>query len=140
MPECFDDKSDNAEEFGVRPWNDGREGRVFWQKPYLALLFLQPFDGESPFNGRDDDVPVARREAAVDNEDIAVINTSASHALPANADKVGSGRVPYAEGIEIKCAMQSAIRWAGEAGSNTFRKEGRQGRIRLVHQLRGVGR
>ena len=96
-----------------------REGWVFCGEDPRAILLLQALDRQLAVKNRDNDVRGLRRDAAIDNQKVAIEDAGVFHGLACSPGKKRGGRVPDEVLVQIELALDVIVGRTGEAGGNT---------------------
>ena len=101
----------------------GGMGRL---QPQAPLVAAEALEGEGPLQHGHHDAAGPRIEAAVDDQQVAVVDAGAGHGVAANPQKEGAVGVADQVVIEVDAGFDVVVGGAGKAGGDAVASQGQQ--------------
>ena len=110
--EGFDDVTHHApdREFVVGIDANGRICGIGRQEPGPRSFQLDPFDGELPIHVTDGDASVVRLDGTIDDQQVAVADTVARHAVALDTHEKCRGRIRHQLTVQVERHVQKVVR------------------------------
>ena len=104
----------------------GRVGGMGCLQPQAPLVAAEALEGEGPLQHGHDDAAGAGIEAAVDDQQVAVVDAGPSHGVAADPQKEGAVGVANQVVVEVDAGFDVVVGGAGKAGGDAVPGQGQQ--------------